>query len=370
MAYSVDPAALGRVVAHSGTTHAGTPHWLLGALTLAGVAVAVGGWVALRGDDYPGRLGAAALGIGAVVTLAGLIGLVEIQIAPQSTPDWTRWFPVVNTVAAIVVALGSLVVVRWKWPERPRYVALGFLLACWIGYPAMMPNEGLSHPFGYLLVLGVPLAVAAVLSLDGNDVFRTALADARSKAVSLVAFAMFAVFFAVSAGTMSINPDVTPEIAGEGFVTTQQVAGPLVYWPAVEFYWPAVPLAGYVSPGTVVLVALLGGLVALNAGLVARQLAAGGATDSPRAMFGTLAASGATACCCCAPALYGAVGVLFGAAATPVYWAFMDPTSPVGGIFLAASVVVLTGSAIRASYDPACRLPRDREAAPAAEGTA
>jgi len=370
MADSVDPAAFGRVVAHSGTTHAGTPHWLLGALTLVGVVVALGGWMAFRDEVRADRFGAAALGIGAVLTLAGLIGLVEVQIAPRSTPDWTRWFPVVNTVAAIVVALGSLVVVGRRWPERPRYVGLGFLLACWIAYPAMMPNEGLSHPLGYLLVLGVPLAVAAVLRLDGNDVFRTALADARSKAVSLVAFAMFAVFFAVSAGTVSINPDVTPDMAGEGFVTTQQVAGPLVYWPAVEFYFPSVPLSGYVSPGTVVLVALLGGLVALNAGLVARQSTAEGATDSPRAMMGTLAASGATACCCCAPALYGVVGVLFGAAATPVYWAFMDPTSPVGGVFLAASVIVLTGSAIRASHDPACRLPRDPDPSGATEQAA
>jgi len=365
---ALDAATVVDVVAHAGTTHAGTPHWVLGALTLVGVAVAVGGWSLLRGERA--RLGAAAVGIGAVVTIAGLIGLVEVQITPGATPEWTRWFPVVNTVAAIVVALGSLVVVRWKWPERPRYVGLGFLLACWIGYPAMMPNEGIAHPLGYLLALAVPLSVAAILHVDGRAVVATALADLRSKAVSAAAFCLFAVFFVVSAGTVSVNPDVTPAIAGDGFVTVQRVVGPLVYWPAVEFYWPAASLSGYFSPGTVILVGLLGGLVALNAGLVARQLAAEGATDSPQAMFGTLAASGATACCCCAPALYGVAGVLFGAAATPVYWAFMDPTSPVGGIFFAVSVIVLTGSVIRASHDPACRIPRESDAPRAADGAA
>jgi hypothetical protein len=217
-----------------------------------------------------------------------------------------------------------------------------------------MPNEGLGHPLGYLLVLAVPLAVGYVLVQDAGDALRTAVAGRVPALVGTGAFALFGVFFSFSAGTLSVNPDVTPAVAGEGFLTLQRVAAPLVYWPAVEFYWPAVPLSGYVSLGTVLLVALLGGLVALNAALVARQAIAG-ADESPQAMFGAVTAAGATACCCCAPALYGAVGVLFGAAASPVYWSFVDPTSPVGGLFLAASVLVLTGSAVRAGDSPACR---------------
>jgi hypothetical protein len=73
-------------------------------------------------------------------------------------------------------------------------------------------------------------------------------------------------------------------------------------------------------------------------------------------MAGALASSGATACCCCAPAVYGVVGAAFGTAASPVYWAFLDPASPVGGLFLSASVILLTGSAVRSAED-ACRLP-------------
>jgi hypothetical protein len=218
-----------------------------------------------------------------------------------------------------------------------------------------MPNEGLAHPAGYLLAVAVPATVAYVLVRDATRL-RAAVAGRVPAAVGAAAFALFGVFFAFSAGTLSVNPDTTPAVAGEAFVTTQRVAAPLVYWPAVEFYLPAVPLSGYVSAGTVLLVGLLGGLVALNGALVARQWTAGGAADSPGTLLGAVTTAGATACCCCAPAVYGAVGVLFGAAASPVYWAFMDPTSPVGGLFLAASVLVLTGSAVRASADPACRV--------------
>ncbi|MFC7194966.1 hypothetical protein ACFQL4_10375 [Halosimplex aquaticum] len=38
------PGAIDAVVAHSGTTHAGTPHWLLGAVTVLGALAVAGGW--------------------------------------------------------------------------------------------------------------------------------------------------------------------------------------------------------------------------------------------------------------------------------------------------------------------------------------
>ena len=79
------------------------------------------------------------------------------------------------------------------------------------------------------------------------------------------------------------------------------------------------------------------------------RFASARAADS--AFVGSLAASGATACCCCAPAMYGVASAVFGAAASPVYWAFMDPTSPVGGTFLTVSVVLLTTTLVRSTTD-------------------
>lgn len=358
------------VVAHAGTTHAGTPHWVLGAVTVLGILAAVGGFRVLRGDGRSDRFGAGLLSLGAVAVIAGTIGLVEIQIAPEATPDWTGLFPTINAVSAIVVALGSLAVVRWKWPERPRYVGLGLLLAAWIAYPTLLPQEGLTNPLGYLLAAAVPAAVIYVFHRDTGAAFPEVLTARVPAVVAVVTLALFGVFYLFSAGTLSMNPDLTAEIAGEGFVTPYQVASPLVYWPALEFYFPAIPLSGYVSLGSLLLVAILGGLVASNAALAARQLTTSGSLDSPQAIVGTVTTAGATACGCCAPAVYGAAGAVFGAAATPVYWAFMDPSSPVGGLFFAASVLILTGSAVRASHDPACAIPRKSEASGAAERAA
>jgi len=350
-------SGLDTVVAHAGTTHAGTPHWLLGAVTVLGIAAGAGGLQVLRDGARSDRFGAGLLSAGAILVIAGTIGLVEIQIAPEATPDWTRLFPAINAVSAIVIALGSLVVVRWKWPERPRYVGLGLLLAAWIAYPTLLPQEGLTSPLGYLLAAAVPAAVVYVLYRDAGAAFPAVLTARVPAVVAVGTFGLFGVFYLFSAGTLSVNPDLTADMMGQGFVTPHRVASPLVYWPALEFYVPSIPLSGYVSLGSLLLVGILGGLVASNAALAARQLTTGGSIDSPRAVIGTITTAGATACGCCAPAVYGAAGAVFGAAATPVYWAFMDPSSPVGGLFFAASVLILTGSAVRASHDPACAVP-------------
>ena len=345
------------VAAHAGTTHAGTPHWVLAGLVLVGFAGLFVGWRALtRGQTHVG-IGVAALLGGLLAVLAGGIGLVEIQVTPQTAPSWASSGGIVNVAVASLLALGSLVVVRWRWPERPRYVALAFVLAVWIAYPVVMPGSGLTNPLGYLVVFAVPVTIVYVFARDGGDRLVRALSDRISRAVTAATFLLFSVFFAVSAGTVTLNPDVTARTAGEAFVRLHPVASPLVYWPAVEFYFPSIPAAGYVSVGSALLVAVLGGLVALNAGLVTRQWQTGGTPDSPEAMLGAITSSGATACCCCAPAFYAAIGGVFGTAASPVYWAFLDPTSPVGGLFLAASVLLLVGSAIRYVDTDTCRVP-------------
>ncbi|MDG5775799.1 hypothetical protein QA599_05045 [Haloarculaceae archaeon H-GB1-1] len=357
------PFAVGTAAAHSGTTHAGTPHWLLLFLVLGGLAVAAVGWRAFTRQLLDARFAVGVLFGGIALAVFGSIGLVEIQVAPRATPEWTDLFPIVNAIAGALLAMGSLVVGRIYWPTRPRYTFLGMALAAWVMYPSVMPTGGLTNPLGYLLAAAVPIGVAYVLHVDGGDRIRAGFSDLRAKAAAAVAFAFFAVFFAFSAGTLTVNPDLAAGVPRDGFVTTYRVASPLVYWPAVEFYLPAIPLSGYVSVGTLLLVVLLGGLVALNVGLVAQQWAAIGEVESARSMLGAFASSGATACCCCAPALYGAVGVLFGAAASPVYWAFMDPTSPVGGLFLAASVLLLTGSALRAADSEGVRCAVNRNPA-------
>lgn len=342
-------ATVGTATAHSGTTHAGTPHWLLFVLVLLGGAVAAGAVTAYRRNAVGGTTGALVALSAAVVGAFGLVGLVELQVVAETPPTLTDIYPTLSLVVGVTMAVGSLVVGRLRWPRRPRYTALGILLAAWIVYPVAMTNGGTYHPLGYVIVATVVFAIGYVLWRDAWGVVQSLRRDRRPLAAGGFAGALFAVFFLFSAGTISLNPDSGIEAPTESLVVFLPVSDPLVAWPAVEFVFPSVPLAGYISVGTVVLMALLGSLVTLNVGVMVQQWRAGTDDSAGTSALGMAATTGATACCCCAPAFYGVLSVLFGAAATPAYWAFLDPSSPVGGVFFAASVVLLLGSIVRAT---------------------
>jgi len=342
-------AFAGTAAAHAGTTHAGTPHWLLFALATVGVLAAGVTVAAYRRDVLGGTAAAATALTAGLVGGFGLVGLVELQVVAERAPRIDDVYPTLSFAVAATMAVGSLVVGRLWWPDRPRYAGLGLLLAAWVVYPVAMPNGGTYHPLGYVVVAAVLLAVGYVLRRDAWGVVQSLRRDRRPLAAGLTAGGLFAVFFAFSAGTVSLNPDSGIGAPTEATVLFLPVADPLVAWPAVEFVFPAVPLAGFVSVGTFALMTLFGALVAVNVGVLVQQSRADSAASGSTSALGMAATTGATACCCCAPAFYGVLSVVFGAAATPAYWAFLDPSSPVGGVFFAASVLLLLGSVVRAT---------------------
>lgn len=334
--------------AHEGSAHAGLPHWALLGLVAVGVAVTAASvhlgrtrWVTAPRRTITGVLA------GVVVVMVGTVGLVEIQVEPVgTTSNAHRWYPLFTGVAGFVVASASLVVGRLRWPDRPRYAALGLVLASWIMYPVLLPGPAYNHPVGYLIVLSVPLLVGYVLWTDLGSVLGRGVLDRLSRRVGAAVTALFAAFFMFSAGLLSVNPDgVSPEDGG--FVAIESFANPLVIWPAVEFYVPAVPLGGAVSVGTGIVAGLLAGLVGLNTAFVTTVWQRNVEVASSDGAVGAVATVGATTCTCCGPAIYAVASAGLGASASPLYWAFIDPLSPVGALFLATAIVLLTGSAVR-----------------------
>jgi len=343
-----DPAA-----AHAGTAHGGTPHTLLLVLAVAGLLTVVGSAAAVGRGRLGLERGAPLAFLGLVALGGGGVALVENQVVAESGPASPGLYPLASAVAGSAIMLGSLAVVRRRWPRRPRYAALGALLGAWVAYPGVLPNGGVSNPLGYALAVGLPVAVAYVCWRDARGALGWALARPAAAGAGLLVGVLSAVFLAFSAGTLTLSPDEGVNAPTEPVVTTLPVVDPLVYWPAVEFAFPSVPVAGVVSVGTVLLLGLLGTLIGLNVATVVAGWRAGVDVTTSRPLSGALGASGATACCCCAPAMYGALSALTGAAATPVYWAFMDTSSPLGALFLAGSVVLLIGSLVGVGSRPA-----------------
>lgn len=334
--------------AHEGSAHAGLPHWSLLGLVAVGATVTVAsvylgrnGWAAAPRRTVTGVLA------GVVVIMVGTVGLVEIQVEPVgTTSNAHRWYPLFTGVAGFAVATASLVIGRLRWPDRPRYAALGLVLASWVMYPVLLPGPSYSHPAGYLIVLSVPLLVGYVLWTDLGTVLGRGALERLSRRVGGVVTVLFAAFFMFSAGLLSVNPDgVDPETGG--FVTVESFANPLVIWPAVEFYVPVIPLGGAISVGTGIVAGLLAALVGLNTAFVTTVWQRNVEVASSNGAVGAVATVGATTCTCCGPAIYALASAGLGASASPLYWAFIDPLSPVGALFLATAIVLLTGSAVR-----------------------
>lgn len=334
------------VAAHAGTTHGGTPHWLLFGGTALGLLAILAGGAAYRRTRR--RAAGVVLAAGAVLAVVGAIGLVELQVVGDATPELTEYYEPASIVLGSLVLLGSLVGGRLRWPTRPDYAFLGILLGVWILYPAVLPNGGVSNPFGYLVVASVPALVALILWRDARGVLQSLRLQRTPLVVGAAAGLLFAAFLAFSTGSVTLNPDDGRNLPTEPLVTTMPVTDPLVLWPAVEFVFPDVPFAGYVSVGTLVFFGLLASLVGVNVALIHQQWRATRDGAAGGSFVGMLTATGTTACCCCAPALYGATSVLLGASATPLYWAFMDSSSPLSSGFFALTVVLLTRSIVRA----------------------
>lgn len=376
-------AALGAVPvasAHGGEAAPPLPQWL--ALVVLAVGV-----VGLVGSAYARRWVGAATALagtfaGLAVAAVGAVGLVQlspVESLTASQPAISRaWFGPLTLAFGLAVVVGSLVVVRMRWPERPRYAVLGMGLGTWVAYPVLAPGS-LTNPLGYLLAVAVLVTVGYVVWRDGRDLLGRALADPAARWFGTGTGVVAALFFMFSMGMLTLVPEPGGGVdLNESFVTTAQVANPLVYWPGVEFHFHdllgTIPLSGVVSVGMGLLVGLVAVLVGLNAALLAYQWRAnagelagaaerGSATDNAgagmtdggtadgraEATAGTAAVAAPNACCCCGPVVAELAVVSVGpAAAAPLYWLFVDLASPVGALFFVASVGLLVGNLVRA----------------------
>lgn len=353
--------------AHAGSLHAGTPHWIFLTVILIGVGI-IGSCLRLGRTQWAGKPRWPINGVlaGAAITMLGTIGLTQIQIEPVgTTPTAHEWYPLLAGVAGIGGIVTALLVGMRRWPRRPRYSLLGLLLGLWVLYPVMMPDAGYRNPLGYLLVVAVPIVVGYIFWRDVSPVLSLAVLDEFARRVGGIVSALFSVFFLFSAGLFTVNPDEGVNAPTEAFVTVASFANPLVVWPAVEFYLPTVSLSGALSVGTALIIGLLAALIGINTGLMTVVWRRDIDTSSTGGAAGVVATTGATACCCCGPAVYAIASAVLGVSASPLYWAFIDPASPLGALFFVGAVVLLTGSAIRLtgslSEASVCDIPSEEE---------
>ena len=364
----------GVVAAHGGKHTPDIPQWYGLVVLLLGFGI-LGASVVLKRRDRLAHTEHALAGIFLGVLVAALGGIMIVQLSPideysaSSMPFPRFWYPVISLTTGFAIIVGSALLGQLRWPTRPRYSVLGILLGLWIAYPAIIrgPAE-YNHPAGYMIALAVPLTAGYIIWRDGRDVFRQVWQDTVARRFGLGIGAVMLLFFVFSTGLVSLVPEEGivnghSTMDTPAFIHTQPFASPLVTWPAVEVWLPQIPLSAAISLGVLLMIVLLGGLVAINAMLAAYQWGHANGSSSTQSTAGAAAIVGPNACGCCGPMFAQLAVVLLGpSAAAPLYWLFVDFSSPVGSFFFVASVGLLTGGFVysaNALTPEVCSVPAD-----------
>lgn len=339
------------------------PQWY-GLLIAGGGFLAVTGSVALKRSDRLGpRVALSGVFLGLIVIAVGGIWFAQLASAAEYTarsiPFPRAWYQPIALILASLVMVGSLVLGRFRWPTRPRYSVLGIELGLWIAYPALVATGEYTSPFGYALVLSVPVTVGYILWRDCLGVIRPVLRDRAARRFGGGVALTVAIFFMFAAGFFSFFPEEGVNAPETATVAVLPTLFPLVTWPTVEWFFPSIPFVGMLSIGVLIVVGMISVLIGLNAAMTARIWVSREQTELTGSTAGTAAFVGANACSCCGPIVGQFIILIVGSsAAAPVYWLFVDLASPAGTLFLVTSIALLTASllhAVRAFGDsPVC----------------
>ena len=346
------------VSAHGGGSYFPSIHqWYALIPIVIGIAiVGLASYLRRSRDLEPVRALETAL-VGLTLAVIGVIGLV--QLSPITTLTATKgeladgaWMQPTALMLGATVLMLSLFIGRLRWPSRPRYAFLGVFLGLWIAYPGI-PNS--YHPyqslFGYLLFAAVPATALYILYRDCSDSVRMIFRNRVTRRFGGGVAILGALFFMFSSGMLTMLPDPNGINLpwSHPLIGTLPILNPLVTWPAVEFWFPGIPLGGYLSVGMVLLIGLVVGLLTVNGAFVAYQWQCRGKTGMSGAT-GAAALAAPNACCCCGPVISQIAVVALGpTAAMPIYWLFIDTGSPLGLLFFSLSIVLLLSNVVRFS---------------------
>lgn len=288
---------------------------------------------------------------GIAVTALGSILFEGLSSDPtytaSSMPFPRSWYPAIGLGAGAATMLGSLVVGYRRWPNRPRYAFLCILMGVWIAYPYLIPGTASdTHPLGYAIVLGTPIAIGYVLWKDAGSTVTAVLRDPVARRFGIGVGVVLALFFVSMTGYLSFFPE--EGVPQETTVVVLPAIYQLVSWPTLEVAIPRIPVFAAISPGQVAVVGTLSILIGLNAAVIARHWRIEERAGLTESTAGSAAIVGTCTCGCCGP-LVAKIAVLAAgpAIAAPLYWVFVDSASPLSALFIVGSFVLFTGSLIR-----------------------
>ncbi|WP_435119775.1 hypothetical protein [Halolamina sp. C58] len=336
----------GTVAAH-GTTTGGLSHWHGIALLVLGALIIGAGILAKRYDKGALEMVLSTVFVGIVVAAIGAV-LFDVHspdpVYSASTMPFPRsLYPFIGAAVGLSTIVASFFFGWSRWPYRPRYTFLGMLMGGWILYPYIVPGFASKNPLGYALVLGTPVAVGYVLWKDAGEVLQVIMDDTIARRFGVGIGIVTGLFFLSITGYLSFFPE--EGVPQQIVITVLPAQYQLVVWPTFEMLIPEVPFFLALSPGVVVIIGTLSVLVGIQASLIARKWRVDEQIGATMSTANTSAIVGTCTCGCCGP-LVAKVAVLLAGptVAAPLYWIFVDTSSPLSVIFIVGSMLLFTGS--------------------------
>lgn len=324
-------------------------------LALVGIVI-LGGFILLKRTDRVSPTNALyGVFVGLAVTALGVTLFSatspEPTYAARSMPFSRSWYaPVALSVGFLTMILSAII--GWvRWPTRPRYTFFGILMGLWIAYPNLVPGPAITHPLGYVIVLGTPVFVGYIIWKDAGSVLSAVLRDPVARRFGVGVGVIMALYFLSVTGYLSFVPEPGVFNPQEEFIGVLPDIYQLVRWPLLFVYLPDVPLVPIfllaISPGQLIVTGLLSALIGLNAALIARHWRVEERVGATQGTAGTAAVVGCSTCGCCGP-LVAKVAILAAgpSVAAPLYWVFVDSASPLSAVFIIASIALFTGSLV------------------------
>jgi hypothetical protein len=325
------------------------------AVVLAGVGFVAVSAVLKRQERITPTRALSGIIVGLTIAILGIIIFDGVTPDPtytaSSIPFPRSWYQFLGLGVGVGVVLGSFGIGFLRWRTRPRYTFLGILMGLWISYPYLIPGSAsYTHPLGYLIVLGTPILVGYVVWVDMGRAIRLALQDRVARRFGGIVALLSALFFMTSSGYLSFFWE--EGLPRERVVTVLKVNYQLVQWDTLEIVLPRIPLTIALSVGVVTIVGLLSVLIGMNGLLIARQWRLEEAAGMAQGTAGTGSVIGACTCGCCGP-LVAKIAVLAAgpSIAAPLYWVFVDTSSPLSALFIVVAVLIFTATLVSATEE-------------------
>jgi hypothetical protein len=357
------------VAAHGGEQHFPLAQWDGLAILFLGIVLISVAVMAKRQTYVTPTTSLGGVFLGILLVVVGAILFEGLSPDPTYTaatlPFPRSWYTPIAMGVGLLIATVSLVGGFLRWPDRPRYAALGILTSIWILYPELLPAPGrYTNPVGYLVVLMTPALVGYIIWKDARDVLGAVLQDRVVRRFAIGVGFLITVFFVTSTGYLTFFWD--EDAPRETVFVVLPVVYQLVQWPTLEIGLPSIPLFIALSPGLIVLTGIIGTLVGLNAAMVARYWRVEEQAGIAEGSAGTVAIAGSCTCGCCGPLVAKFAVVAAGPSiAAPIYWLFVDSASPLGVLFIVGSIVLFTGMLVystasaRSESPSVCAVPAD-----------